>query len=84
MPACAPLMALATDWRLPSSVSTFVAVVDQNQLQHLLARVADQRAAWLTVGRDAGLTPANYESGTWGPASGDEMMHRMDREWRRP
>ena len=28
--------------------------------------------------------PDAYESGTWGPASADEMMHRMGREWRRP
>jgi len=28
--------------------------------------------------------PDTYESGTWGPASADEMMHRMGREWRRP
>ncbi|MGV0603774.1 glucose-6-phosphate dehydrogenase [Mycolicibacterium sp. XJ1904] len=28
--------------------------------------------------------PEAYESGTWGPASADEMMHRMGREWRRP
>ncbi len=28
--------------------------------------------------------PDSYESGTWGPASADEMIHRMGREWRRP
>lgn len=28
--------------------------------------------------------PEAYESGTWGPASADEMLHRMGREWRRP
>ncbi|MGX9791390.1 glucose-6-phosphate dehydrogenase [Mycobacterium sp. MMS18-G62] len=29
--------------------------------------------------------PEAYESGTWGPASADEMIHRMGgREWRRP
>ncbi|MGV0792329.1 glucose-6-phosphate dehydrogenase [Mycolicibacterium sp. XJ1819] len=28
--------------------------------------------------------PDPYESGTWGPASADDMMHRMGREWRRP
>jgi glucose-6-phosphate 1-dehydrogenase len=28
--------------------------------------------------------PDTYEAGTWGPASADEMMHRMGREWRRP
>ena len=28
--------------------------------------------------------PEAYESGTWGPASADEMMHRMGRDWRRP
>jgi len=28
--------------------------------------------------------PDAYESGTWGPESADEMMHRMGREWRRP
>ncbi|MFV9636261.1 glucose-6-phosphate dehydrogenase [Mycobacterium neumannii] len=28
--------------------------------------------------------PESYESGTWGPASADEMLHRMGREWRRP
>jgi glucose-6-phosphate 1-dehydrogenase len=28
--------------------------------------------------------PDTYESGTWGPESADEMMHRMGREWRRP
>jgi glucose-6-phosphate 1-dehydrogenase len=28
--------------------------------------------------------PDAYEAGTWGPASADEMLHRMGREWRRP
>ncbi|WP_347222421.1 glucose-6-phosphate dehydrogenase [Mycolicibacterium poriferae] len=28
--------------------------------------------------------PEPYESGTWGPASAFEMVHRLDREWRRP
>jgi glucose-6-phosphate 1-dehydrogenase len=28
--------------------------------------------------------PEAYESGTWGPASADEMLQRMGREWRRP
>src|SRR5215213_8489551 len=28
--------------------------------------------------------PDAYESGTWGPASADEMIHRLGREWRRP
>jgi glucose-6-phosphate 1-dehydrogenase len=28
--------------------------------------------------------PEAYESGTWGPASADEMIHRTGREWRRP
>ncbi|MGV0742621.1 glucose-6-phosphate dehydrogenase [Mycolicibacterium sp. XJ870] len=28
--------------------------------------------------------PEQYESGTWGPASADEMLHRTGREWRRP
>jgi glucose-6-phosphate 1-dehydrogenase len=28
--------------------------------------------------------PEAYESGTWGPASADEMIRRMGREWRRP
>ena len=28
--------------------------------------------------------PDSYESGTWGPASADEMMLRMGRAWRRP
>jgi glucose-6-phosphate 1-dehydrogenase len=28
--------------------------------------------------------PEPYESGTWGPKSADEMLHRMGREWRRP
>jgi glucose-6-phosphate 1-dehydrogenase len=28
--------------------------------------------------------PDPYESGTWGPASADEMLRRMCREWRRP
>ena len=28
--------------------------------------------------------PEPYESGTWGPPSAFEMVHRMDREWRRP
>jgi glucose-6-phosphate 1-dehydrogenase len=34
---------------------------------------------WSTHGK-----PDAYESGTWGPASADEMMHRVGREWRRP
>ncbi|KUI11918.1 glucose-6-phosphate dehydrogenase [Mycobacterium sp. GA-1285] len=34
---------------------------------------------WAAHGR-----PEAYESGTWGPASADEMLHRMGREWRRP
>jgi glucose-6-phosphate 1-dehydrogenase len=28
--------------------------------------------------------PEPYESGTWGPSSAQEMVHRLDREWRRP
>ncbi|WP_067889830.1 glucose-6-phosphate dehydrogenase [Nocardia vaccinii] len=28
--------------------------------------------------------PEPYESGTWGPASADEMLARSGREWRRP
>ncbi|NUS42180.1 MAG: glucose-6-phosphate dehydrogenase [Mycobacteriaceae bacterium] len=28
--------------------------------------------------------PEPYESGTWGPRSADEMLHRTGREWRRP
>jgi glucose-6-phosphate 1-dehydrogenase len=28
--------------------------------------------------------PQAYKSGTWGPESADEMLHRMGREWRRP
>lgn len=28
--------------------------------------------------------PEAYASGTWGPASADQMLHRMGREWRRP
>ncbi|RJO68299.1 glucose-6-phosphate dehydrogenase [Nocardia panacis] len=28
--------------------------------------------------------PEQYESGTWGPASADEMLARTGREWRRP
>jgi glucose-6-phosphate 1-dehydrogenase len=28
--------------------------------------------------------PDAYESGTWGPASAFEMLHRTGREWRRP
>jgi glucose-6-phosphate 1-dehydrogenase len=28
--------------------------------------------------------PDPYESGTWGPASAFDMLHRMGREWRRP
>ncbi|WP_326546860.1 glucose-6-phosphate dehydrogenase [Mycolicibacterium sp. ND9-15] len=34
---------------------------------------------WARTGK-----PEAYESGTWGPASADEMLHRMGREWRRP
>jgi glucose-6-phosphate 1-dehydrogenase len=34
---------------------------------------------WATHGK-----PDSYVSGTWGPASADEMIHRMGREWRRP
>jgi glucose-6-phosphate 1-dehydrogenase len=34
---------------------------------------------WASQGK-----PEAYESGTWGPASADEMLHRMGREWRRP
>ncbi|MFD6856778.1 glucose-6-phosphate dehydrogenase [Rhodococcus sp. NPDC060090] len=34
---------------------------------------------WAESGR-----PEGYESGTWGPASGDEMLRRSGREWRRP
>jgi glucose-6-phosphate 1-dehydrogenase len=29
-------------------------------------------------------TPEQYESGTWGPDSAQEMLHRTGREWRRP
>ncbi|MGL4306792.1 MAG: glucose-6-phosphate dehydrogenase [Mycobacteriaceae bacterium] len=28
--------------------------------------------------------PESYESGTWGPQTAHEMMHRTGREWRRP
>ena len=28
--------------------------------------------------------PTPYESGTWGPASAEEVVHRFGREWRRP
>jgi glucose-6-phosphate 1-dehydrogenase len=35
--------------------------------------------AWASLGK-----PEAYEAGTWGPASADEMIHRMGREWRRP
>ena len=28
--------------------------------------------------------PEPYESGTWGPASAQEMVHRLGKEWRRP
>ena len=38
------------------------------------------RAGVLGVARQAGT----YESGTWGPASADEMLRRTGREWRRP
>lgn len=31
-----------------------------------------------------GGKPESYESGTWGPASADEMLARTGREWRRP
>ncbi len=34
---------------------------------------------WATHGK-----PEPYESGTWGPASADEMLRRTGREWRRP
>ena len=34
---------------------------------------------WATHGK-----PESYESGTWGPASADEMLRRTGREWRRP
>ena len=34
---------------------------------------------WASHGR-----PEPYESGTWGPPSAFEMVHRLDREWRRP
>nr|WP_206037519.1 glucose-6-phosphate dehydrogenase [Rhodococcus sp. HNM0569] len=34
---------------------------------------------WASHGR-----PDEYEAGTWGPASADEMMARTGREWRRP
>ena len=28
--------------------------------------------------------PEQYESGTWGPESAQEMLRRTGREWRRP
>ncbi|MFW0794626.1 glucose-6-phosphate dehydrogenase [Gordonia sp. CPCC 205515] len=34
---------------------------------------------WAAAGK-----PDTYESGTWGPASADEMMERVGRSWRRP
>jgi glucose-6-phosphate 1-dehydrogenase len=34
---------------------------------------------WAASGR-----PEGYESGTWGPATADEMLRRSGREWRRP
>jgi glucose-6-phosphate 1-dehydrogenase len=34
---------------------------------------------WSTQGQ-----PQQYPSGTWGPASADEMMARDGRSWRRP
>jgi len=34
---------------------------------------------WASAGR-----PEPYESGTWGPATADEMLRRSGREWRRP
>ena len=36
-------------------------------------------AAWAKKGK-----PEMYESGTWGPASADEMLARTGRSWRRP
>ena len=35
--------------------------------------------AWAKKG-----TPETYESGTWGPASADEMLAHTGRSWRRP
>ncbi|GAC68764.1 glucose-6-phosphate dehydrogenase [Gordonia soli] len=35
--------------------------------------------AWSEAGH-----PDTYESGTWGPASADEMLERVGRVWRRP
>jgi glucose-6-phosphate 1-dehydrogenase len=35
--------------------------------------------AWAADGK-----PEPYESGTWGPSSAFEMIHRLGREWRRP
>ncbi|MFE3443138.1 glucose-6-phosphate dehydrogenase [Nocardia sp. NPDC059180] len=34
---------------------------------------------WAAVGK-----PEQYEAGTWGPESADEMLARTGREWRRP
>ncbi|MEV0292330.1 glucose-6-phosphate dehydrogenase [Nocardia sp. NPDC050710] len=34
---------------------------------------------WSTEGK-----PEQYEAGTWGPSSADEMLARTGREWRRP
>ncbi len=42
----------------------------------ILDPVLDQ---WAAHGK-----PEPYESGTWGPASADEMLLRTGREWRRP
>jgi len=36
-------------------------------------------AQWASDGK-----PDTYESGTWGPASAEEMMNRTGRSWRRP
>lgn len=32
----------------------------------------------------AGAAPEPYPSGSWGPESAFDMLHRAGREWRRP
>ena len=45
----------------------------------LFTRADEVEAAWK---RERPAFP-NYAAGTWGPAAGDELVHRDGRSWRR-
>ncbi|MEU7021365.1 glucose-6-phosphate dehydrogenase [Streptomyces sp. NPDC046203] len=56
---------------------------------NLFPRVEEVELSWKILDPierfwDQNGTPAQYESGTWGPVEADEMLARDGRSWRRP